>query len=604
MRYIYGRYGISIGFSLLLILLIANAIVTRYKLGVQTDEQSGAAHSEEVLLEVSQVQSLLGDAEMSQRGYIYTGEPNYLLSYDIAVAQIEPHIVRLAELAADSPQEQARIDSLRTLAQKKMAVLSKAILLYQSGYPNIAKEQVVSERGRLLMENIHKDMDDIARQETILQADRSARYQLSIRRTIASIYLATGVAVLGLLLLAYYIIQQNNLREQYSQQTLEREEWFRSTLASLGEAVIATDKRGQVTFLNSVAEQLLEIKLSQAQGQPIEAVFPIFCESTHLPIESHVKKVKGASHVGQLTNDMVLQRRDGHVIPIKNNAAPILDSRNALVGTVHVFQDATYQRQSQGHFRNNERIAASNKFTSAFSREIDVPLGMVTDLIYIVKLDAGVPPGAFDLLTRAENALGRVVHITREVLGFYRESSTTEQVDLSALVGSAIKIYSGKFHEKNITIERDLQACPSVNGLSEELKQAIFNVMSNAVDAVPLGGTIRAEVSCFDRADGRAVGISIQNSGPGIPPEDRDRIFEPFFTTKEHVGYGLGLWSTKGIVERHGGSIEVHFENGSSSPLTVFNIFLPVDRPLQPLELGPDTADGGFWREGAGVSAR
>ncbi len=586
MQYAYKRFSLIIGFLLLLVLLIANAIVTRHQLGVQTDEQGWAAHTQEVLLEVSQTQSLLADAETGQRGYIYSGDPNYLLPYDMAVTQLEPHILRLAQLAADSPQEHDRIDSLRSLAQKKMNVLSKTILLYQSGYPEVARELVVSERGRLLMENIRKEMGEIAQQETTLQVARSARYQLSIRRTIASIYLATGIAVLGLAFLAYYIVQQNDLRDRHTQQILEREEWFRSTLTSLGEAVIATDKRGRVTFLNSVAEQLLDIKLLQAKGQPIETVFPIFYESTQMPVENPVKKVMRPGPVGERTDDTVLQRRDGHVIPIKNRAAPILDSCDTLVGAVHVFQDATYERDARELFRKNEKIAASAKFTAAFSREIDAPLGTVGDLIYIVKLDAGVPPAAFNLLTQAEHALGRVVHITREVLGFYRESSPPDQVDLAALVDSALRIYSSKFHEKNVTIARDIQDCPSINGFSEDLNQVFFNLISNATDAVPFGGTIRVEVSCFDRADGKAVGISIQNSGPGIAPENRDRIFEPFFTTKKHVGYGLGLWSAKGIVERHGGSIAVHTENGTTSPRTVFNIFLPLDKALPPLELG------------------
>jgi PAS domain S-box-containing protein len=581
---IYKRFSITFGFSLLLILLIANAIVTRRQLGVQTDDQTWAAHTEQVLFQLSQTQSLMANAETGQRGYIYTGDPNYLQPYDLAATQLEPNIQRLSQLTADSPEEHARFATLRTLAQKKMSMLSKTILLYQSGYPDVAKELVVSERGRLLMATISKLIAEMAREETSLQAARSAIYKRSIGRTIASIYLATGIVALGLIFLAYYILQQIDLRDRHAQQILEREEWFCSTLTSLGEAVIATDKGGRVTFLNSTAERLTGIKLSQVKGQPVEAVFPIFNEFTHQRVENPVKKVVEPGQPIDSTNDTVLQRSDGHLIPIIGNATLILDKRNKLVGAVHVFRDATDERRSYELLRKSEKLAASAQLASA-SHEIGTPLGAVGDLIYIVKLIEKVPTDASELLTLAEQQLERVTHITRQMLGFYRESTLPQPVDLSALVESVLEVLSHKFLEKNITIERDLRKCPLVNGLSGDLNQAVANLVSSAVDAAPFGGTIRVELSCLDSAGGNAVMISIQCNGPGIALENIDRISEPFFTTKKNVGYGLGLWITKGIVERHGGSIQMHVDNATTSPGTVFNVLLPIDTGPQPLAL-------------------
>jgi PAS domain S-box-containing protein len=577
MQHIYKRFGITIGFLLLLILLIANVIITRRQLDVQTHDQTWAAHTQQVLFQVSQMQSLMANAEMGQRGFIYTGDSNYLAPYDLAITQLEPNIQQLARLTDDSPEEHARIATLRTLAQEKMNLLSQTILLFQSGYPEAAREMVVSERGRLLMANISKLMDEVARQETSLQTARSATYQSSIGRTITSIYLTTGIVALGLIFLAYYILLQIDIRDRHAQEILEREEWFRSTLTSLGDAVIATDKRGLVTFLNPIAERLMGIKFSQAKGQPVETVFPIFDESTLQPLENSATKVMEGGRPVDSSKDTVLQRSDGHLIPIKDNAAPILDSSDKLVGAVLVFRDATYERQSQELLRKTEKLAASARLAATVSHAVDVPLEAAGDLIYIVKLNEGVPTDASELLTMAERHLERASHITREILGFYRDSTPPDQVDLSILLESVLRTFSNRFREKNIAVERNLQDCPSVNGLSGELNQAIANLVSNSADAVPFGGTIRVELSSLDNANGKAVMISIQDNGPGIAPENRDRIFEPFFTTKKDVGYGLGLWITKGIVERHGGSIQVHFENGASSSGTIFNIFLPVN---------------------------
>jgi len=113
--------------------------------------------------------------------------------------------------------------------------------------------------------------------------------------------------------------------------------------------------------------------------------------------------------------------------------------------------------------------------------------------------------------------------------------------------------------------------CPPVHGWSGELMQLVSNLISNAADAVEMGGTLKVRVACLERD----VEIRIEDNGHGIAPEDLQRIFEPFFTTKKDVGTGLGLWVSKEIAERHGGKIEVQSRVGKPHG-TVFTVLLPV----------------------------
>src|SRR6202043_2170286 len=99
--------------------------------------------------------------------------------------------------------------------------------------------------------------------------------------------------------------------------------------------------------------------------------------------------------------------------------------------------------------------------------------------------------------------------------------------------------------------------CPPFRGVPGELKQAISNLISNAADAVDTEGTITVRLRCIEQNGSQSVEGVVEDDGPGIPAEYHERIFEPFFTTKQDVGTGLGLWVTKGIVDRHGGSILV-----------------------------------------------
>ncbi len=182
-----------------------------------------------------------------------------------------------------------------------------------------------------------------------LEAERTQQYFLqSVRITVFCIYAASILAALGLIALAYFILREINLRELHAGQIKQREEWFRVTLTSIGDGVIATDERGTVTFVNPVAERLTGILLREAKGKLIEEVFPIFNELTLQPVENPVGKVVALGHIVGLANHTVLRHRDGSLLPIEDSAAPIRDDAGRLVGVVLVFRDATSDRQVTG----------------------------------------------------------------------------------------------------------------------------------------------------------------------------------------------------------------------------------------------------------------
>jgi PAS domain S-box-containing protein len=580
MQLIYKRFGVITGFVLLLVLLVANALITRRQLAELVRNQSRVDHAQQVLIALNETESLIEGAETGQRGYLYTGEARYLDSYNQALTQLDPQL-RLLQQLFKKPSRQAQVQQLRTLTQAKLDELSKTILLYNSGHPDAARSEVLSDRGRLIMIQIRDLINNIQVEETSTESARSEDVRHSIRNTYISIYLASFVAAIGLCFLAYYISKAMALRDTYARQLEEREEWFRSTLTSLGDAVIATDGKGHVTFLNSMAEKLMGATLSIIRGKYIEHVFPIFNEATLEPVENPIKKVmENGSTIG-LANHTVLLNTDGTYIPIEDSAAPIRDGRGKIVGVVMVFRDATQERKSQEVLRKTEKLAAAARLAATVAHEINNPLEAIGNLIYITKLTDGLPEEAFAHLSLAEDELSRVSHITRQTLGFYRESKQPNEVDLPVLVESVLNIYSNKFRTKNITIVRDFHDCPPIHALAGELKQAVANLISNAADAVPHGGNIRVAILCHEYDDSKSLQILVEDDGPGIAPEHRQHIFEPFFTTKKDVGTGLGLWVTKEIIERHSGTVEVHSRNGTRLSGTTFSITLPVRPDLQ-----------------------
>jgi PAS domain S-box-containing protein len=694
----HKRFSVLLGFGLLIILLLTNALVTRRQLAVQEGNQYWVEHTHQVLVELSQAQSLVIDAETGQRGFLYTGDPKYLEPYDLAVSQIDPHIDRFAELTADNPHQQARVPQLRILAHAKLNELAQTIALYQAGKKDDAKALVISDRGLFLMNDIRKLIGEMGQEETSLRSARLTRYQRSAEVTVASIYVATGVAVLGVALLAYFILRAMRVREKHAAELREREEWYRTTLASIGDAVIATDADGLVTFLNPVAERLLGHDLAGAKGKAISEIFSIFNEVTHQPVENPVKIVMARGHIVGLANHTVVRRADGTFIPIEDSAAPIRDAANRIVGVVLVFRDATKERRAEResrllasivgssedailskdlngnvtswnrsaqrmfgytaeemvgqpvlklyppgrenemreildrirrgepveHYRTvrrkkdgtlfevslsvsplfdadgtvagaskivrditaevaaqevlfkTEKLAAAARLASTVSHEINNPLEAVGNLIYLARSTPGLPAPLAEHLTLAEEELGRVAHIARQTLGFFRETKAMRPISLSAIVERVLGIYASRLKNKHLKVETELGWCPPVQGLDGELTQVVSNLISNAVDAVSVGGTIRLTLSCVEHSDGKALRLSVEDDGPGIAPENMTSIFEPFFTTKKDVGTGLGLWVSREIVDRHGGSIKVVSPKGNGSSGSIFNVFLPI----------------------------
>ena len=267
MRSMHKRLGVIVGFLIVLVLLAINTAVLRHQLAVQVGNQEWFSHSRRVVQELRNTESLLKDAETGQRGYLYTGKLDYLAPYSLATTQIDAHLENLAAQVGDNPGQQTQVANLRVLIHQKLAELAETISLFQSGDAAGAKALVMSDKGFHIMESIRSLVSQMEQEETTVGELRRAAYQKSIRITVACIYAASAIAALGILLLAFTIIREIERRERDAAALRQSEEWFRVTLSSIGDGVIATDDQGRVSFLNPVAERLTGTSLAQAKGK-------------------------------------------------------------------------------------------------------------------------------------------------------------------------------------------------------------------------------------------------------------------------------------------------------------------------------------------------
>jgi PAS domain S-box-containing protein len=274
-----GRSSVITGFALLLMALIANALITRRQLGVQIRNQFGVTRTRQALLELSQTESLLKDAELFQLGFIYTDDPKYLESYNLVVSQIEPRLENLAKLTADNSRQQARIPVLRNLVQKKLSELGQTISLYQSGKTQDSKALVLSNAKLSVMKDIRKLVHEVGQEESSMETTRLAAYQESIRVAIARIYLTNFIAAAGLILLAYHILREMEARERDARKIRERENEVReheellrtvTEQARVGLTMVSSDRR--YLFVNAAYAEMLNLSVTDITGKRVSEI--------------------------------------------------------------------------------------------------------------------------------------------------------------------------------------------------------------------------------------------------------------------------------------------------------------------------------------------
>jgi two-component system CheB/CheR fusion protein len=216
---------------------------------------------------------------------------------------------------------------------------------------------------------------------------------------------------------------------------------------------------------------------------------------------------------------------------------------------------------------------------ATIAHEINNPLESVTNLVFLASNNLHDPTSAASFLNMAEQELARMSHLTRQTLGFYRETSAPHKLKVSELLQELQVLYAPKLKKKDIRLELLVRSEIEISAVGGEVRQVFGNLISNSIDAVEQNGEIIIVVSASKNWQGSpmpGMRITVVDNGPGINPKLQARIFEPFFTTKKDVGTGLGLWVSRNLIEKHGGAVHLHSRITQGKSYTAFSIFLPM----------------------------
>lgn len=242
-------------------------------------------------------------------------------------------------------------------------------------------------------------------------------------------------------------------------------------------------------------------------------------------------------------------------------------------------QRAIELEQSQAQLIQVEKLAAMGRLAASIAHELNNPLQAIQNCLHLVLKRPLPEPKRRQYLEMAQEEVERLIGIVQGMLEFYRPSKGQRApVDANTIVENVLALTAKQLQHGQVTVHQRLTPnLPPLEAVSDQLKQVFLNIVINAVEAMPDGGDLYVDTGLTP--DGRWITVSFTDTGVGLSPEEQANIFEPFYTTKTK-GTGLGLSVSYGIIERHGGSIEVHSQPGQGSRFTVK---LPVSQPDQPI---------------------
>jgi len=379
----------------------------------------------------------------------------------------------------------------------------------------------------------------------------------------------------------------------------ESEERFATTLASIGDGVIATDDQGRITFMNAVAEDITRWPRADGVDRDAAYVIRLVDAVTKLPMADPIRRALNEDGVVTLGEHAVLVRRDGSEIPVDDSAAPIRTASGEVRGAVMVFRDITEQQRARQQLRDAEarlleaeRLESIGRLAGGVAHDINNMMMVTLGYADLALEDRDLDPDLRSYIEQIKDSSGRAANVCRQLLAYSRRQILrTEAIDVNAVVSNMepmLKRMLGEDIKFHLALDAGLRHCLAD---ASQLERVILNLCLNARDAMPDGGqlsitTANAELdaaltpSIPELQPGKYVAIAVSDTGAGIDPSIQQRVFEPFFTTKAvGKGTGLGLATCYGIVRQSNGYITVYSEPGEGS---TFKVYLP-EAPNEPM---------------------
>jgi PAS domain S-box-containing protein len=367
-------------------------------------------------------------------------------------------------------------------------------------------------------------------------------------------------------------------RKRMERELKEANDFLMNLIDSSVDGIIVTNMKGDILLFNKGGENLLGYKSEEVVGKMhIRNIYPPGVA------KEVMDKLKSPDYggIGKLTSFPIVHRRkDGELIEGDLSASLIYDEKGNEIASVGIFKDLRERlrierelQKMQEALLQSEKLAAMGRLTSQIAHELNNPIYGIMNTLELLKTEISPESKRRRILDLSLSEIQRLSEMLRNMLSFSKpEEEKRRPIKIDELIEGILLMMEKQMRESNIQVETSFDPdIPEIMASTNQMRQVMLNLIKNAKEAMPKGGTLFVKMS---KEDDRVL-IHIQDTGIGIPEEIRDKIFEAFFTTKQKVkGVGLGLSVCYGIIKDHGGEIKVESEEGKG---TTFIISLPIE---------------------------
>jgi PAS domain S-box-containing protein len=369
-------------------------------------------------------------------------------------------------------------------------------------------------------------------------------------------------------------------RKRFEQEIAAEKESLAVTLRSIGDGVITTDIQGKIMMINNEAERLTAWSSTDAVGQPLKSVFAITIDlAAQARAQRSGYRNEAHSILLSLPENATLTSRDGVERVIEQVASPIRDNKNEVAGVVLVFRDITERQRNETERRKAETLEQLGLLAGGIAHDFNNLLTAIIGNISLASLLLPVDDEMAARLNDAKNASIRARDLAQQLLTFARGGAPIKKTaSIGKLIQDTVSFsLRGSHNRSEFSFGADLWPAEIDPG---QISQVIANLVVNADQAMPNGGTLRVTCDNFrynsattpvipDLTPGEYIRIGIRDEGVGIPDQYLKRIFDPYFTTKPK-GNGLGLATTYSIIKNHNGLVTVESEVHVGSSFTLY----------------------------------
>jgi len=343
----------------------------------------------------------------------------------------------------------------------------------------------------------------------------------------------------------------------------EARDYTRYVLENISTGIISLDEEGKVTVFNPAAEKLLGVKASEALGSGYEGAIM----KSSIPQKSKLLSLIKEHKEGEQA--VVISALKPEPLELGVSISSLFSSKGTFTGKIITIEDLSMKRKLEELLRRSDRLAALGLFLSGIAHEVRNPLTSIKGFLQLLLSRKLILPEGINAASLVIKETERLNKLLTDLLSFASPApAKIERKNVLEILERTLTLLEDQIKRQGVEVVKELENLPQVEVDEQKLEQVFYNILLNAVQAMPDGGKLTLKARLFDE---EAV-ISFSDTGPGIPEEHLDKVFDPFFTTKDR-GTGLGLAVSHRMMEALGGKIEVQSKKGEGA---TFVVHLPL----------------------------